>query len=433
MCSNCNVIIVGYDTVGAAHVSSISSQRKTTPMLDSIAEQGYLFTQNISAAPWTVPSFMSVFTGLYPGEHKVINKYTVFNSEKQELSNLSKLSPKVMTLAQVMKENGYVTGGFTGDAGVGGAFGYKNGFDTYTDEVKFGSIQNSATHAIDWLKKNKDKKFFMFLHGYDAHGQFTLPQKGEFIPKDYTGPFTGSPMEEAKLREEQLTQPLDLSPQDVDFWKGVYDSKILEGDRRFASFWKEVENMGLDKNTIIIILSDHGEEFYEHKGIDHGHSLYDELVHVPLVFKIPGMKGGVKITQQVTSIDIAPTLLDVLGIKPNKQYASQLRGKSLWPIIKGQEESEEDVYLETDYRDFTHKRGIRTANGWKYILTLESGTQELYNLNEDPGEQVNLAETNKDIAATLEKKVKDHMIKMGQNPGQEWNVGCLPVYAGECE
>ncbi len=436
ICRDCNVIIVGYDTVGASHVSALGYSRRTTPMLDSLAKDGYLFTTNIAPAPWTVPSFMSLFTGLYPAEHKVINKYTVFTKDKQEISNLSKLSPNVETFAQVMKANGYVTGGFTGDAGVSGAFGYKNGFDVYTDEVKFGSIQNSAVHALEWLKKNKEKKFFMFLHGYDAHGQGQIPTREDetaFIPKDYKGKYTGSPKEEAVLREQELVKPIDLTPEDVRFWNGVYDSKIRAVDDRFAAFWQELVGMGLDKNTIVIVLSDHGEEYYEHKGIDHGHTLYDELVHIPLVFKVPGMNGGVKITQQVTSLDVVPTLFDILGIKPGIQYASQIRGKSLLPVMNGGNIAPQDVFLETDYRDFTHKRGIRAHDGWKYIISMESGKQELYNLTDDPGEQNNLAGKSPDIAANLEKRVKQHMIDMGQNPSKTWTVGCLPVYAGECE
>lgn len=432
-CTDCNVIIVGYDTVGANHVSAMGYTRNTTPVLDSIARNGYLFTNNIAPAPWTVPSFMSLFTGMYPTEHKVINKFTIFNAEQKKTSNLSELSPQVVTLAQELKKYGYVTGGFTGDAGVSGSFGYKNGFDEYTDEQKFGSIENSANHALSWLKKNKDKKFFMFLHGYDAHGQFAIPKQGKFIPKDYSGQYTGSPQEEAKLREDQLVAPLEVAPEDIKFWNGLYDSKIYDGDNRFGKFWNEFVKMGLDKKTIVVVLSDHGEEYFEHKGIDHGHSLFDELLNVPLVFKIPGLKGGVKISQQVTSLDVVPTLFDILNITPSSQFATQIKGKSLVPLIEGRKAEALDAFIETDYRDFTHKRGIRTVDGWKYIITLESGKQELYNLNDDPKELVNVVKSHPEIASKLESKVKNHMVTMGQNPGQKWSVGCLPVYVGECE
>lgn len=390
-CPNCNVIIVGYDTVAASHVSSLGYGRNTTPELDKFASEGVSFANNIAPAPWTVPSFMSIHTGLYPTQHKIVNKYTVYNNDQQTISNLSVLSPKVETLAQQFKNNGYITGGFTGDSGVSAKFGYSNGFDVYTDETAFGSIGNSADKAIDWLKKNPNKKFFMFLHGYDSHGQFKIddayPKTGEFVPRDYNGTLTGSNAEEADLREKQLTEKLNLSPADVEFLNGIYDSKIKDGDARFASFWKNIQEMGLEKDTVVIVVSDHGEEWYEHGGVDHGHTLYNELVHVPLVFKVPGMKSRKAITQQVTTLDIAPTILEIVGIKPSDSYKSQFQGKSLVPLMQGADAPGQDVFLETDYLDFTHKRGILTANGWKYIVTEQTGVEELYDLSNDPKEQ----------------------------------------------
>ena len=433
-CENCNVIIVGYDTVAASHVSSLGYSRPTTPMLDEIAKQGYLFTNYISPAPWTVPSFMSLFTGLYPTEHKVINKFSIYNKTEKKISNLSELSG-AQTLAEVFKKNGYITGGFTGDAGVSGQFGYKNGFDIYIDDTTFGSIENSSKNALDWLNKNKGKKFFVFLHGYDAHGQFkTKPDyKGMFTNTDYTGRYRGTPAEEAFLREEQLTKGINLTPQDVAFWKSLYDSKIRDGDDRFAKFWEEIKKMGLDKNTIIVILSDHGEEYYQHEGIDHGHTLYDELVHVPFVIKIPGMPGGEKISNQVSSLDVAPTLLSLLGINPDKKYLTQMKGTSLFPLIKEQSQTGRDVFLETDYRDFTHIRGIRTHDGWKYIITMQTGKEELYDLKNDPNEITNVIQKYPEIASKLAGRVRDHLKNMGDNSDKKWETGCLPVYVGECE
>ncbi len=435
VCSNCNVIIVGYDTVAAKHVSSLGYDKETTPNLDAIAAEGFSFANNISPAPWTVPAFMSLFTGLYPTEHKVINKFSVFNSEEKTIANLKKLSPNAETLAQVFKKNGYVTGGFTGDAGVSAQFGDGIGFDVYTDDKTFGSIENSSKYALDWLNKNKGKKFFMFLHGYDAHGQFKTPEKyqGTFTLKNYSGKLNGTNAEEAALREEQLVKKLNLTGSDVNFLNGIYDSKIKDGDARFGEFWSELKKMGLDRNTVVVILSDHGEEFYEHGGIDHGHTLYDELVHVPLVFKVPGMKGGMKITDQVTSLDVAPTLFDILGIKPDQAYQSQMRGASLLPFMQGKETSPQDIFMETDYRDFTHKRGIRTADGWKYILTMQTNKAELYNIKADPGELRNVANDYPEIASALDKRLRDHILSMGDNPDKKWTIGCLPVYPEECK
>lgn len=439
-CKDCNVIVVGYDTVGAKHVSSLGYERDTTPQLDKMAKAGFSFAQNYSTAPWTVPSFMATFTGQYPTQHGVVNKYTVYNSDQQTISNLDQISPGTETLAQQFKKQGYMTGGFTGDSGVSAKFGYGNGFDVYTEPTPFGSIGDSSTQAISWLKENPNKKFFMFLHGYDAHGQNKVDddflKTGEFIPKSYKGPLTGTAQEEAMLREKQLTEDLNLTKEDYAYLNGIYDSKIKNGDAKFGKFWSQIESMGLAKKTVVVMLADHGEEWGEHNGVDHGHSLYGEQVHVPLVFTVPGAEPLKEpIDTQVSSLDVAPTLFDIVGLKPTYQYESQMQGKSLLPLMQGKGVAGQDVFLETDYLDFTHIRGIQTANGWKYIITEQTGKEELYDLNNDPGEHKNVAkvQANKAKLQELRLRVRNHIIAMGDNPDKQWTTGCLPVYPSECQ
>lgn len=436
MCPDCNVVIVAYDALQAAHVSHLGYPRETTPMLDALAHKGVSFSNAISAAPWTVPSYMSIFTGLYPSEHKVVNKFSVFTKEEQVFSHLKKLSPDVQTLAEVMKANGYATGGFTGDAGVHSQFGYNQGFDVFTDEVPFGSMENSASHALGWLEKNKDNNFFMFFHGYDSHGQFKVPEgyKGKFMPENYGGIYKGTTDEQRMLREKGLAEgALDLSDEDVAFWRGWYDSKIRDADDRFARFWDVFSRMQFKNKTIVVILSDHGTEFYEHKRFDHGFSLYDELVNVPLVFVVPGLEGGKIVKDQVSTIDVAPTLFDVLGIDPGTQFRSQMRGASLLSYLKTGKGTARDVFMETDYRDYTYKRGIRTSDGWKLILTMEDGKRELYNTMYDPHETNNVEAAYHEIAMALSARVREHIIATGQSMEGPWPVGCVPVYADQCK
>ncbi|MEK7494201.1 MAG: sulfatase [Patescibacteria group bacterium] len=436
ICPDCNVVIVAYDALQAAHVSHLGYPRETTPMLDALAREGVSFGNAVSSAPWTVPSYMSIFTGLYPSEHKVVNKFSVFTKEEQVFSHLKKLSPDAQTLAEVMKANGYATGGFTGDAGVHSQFGYNQGFDAFTDEVPFGSMENSANHAFEWLEKNKENKFFMFFHGYDSHGQFKVPEgyKGKFMSADYNGIYKGTTDEQRVLREKGLAEgSIDLSDEDVAFWRGWYDSKIRDADDRFARFWDSFSRMQFKNKTIVVILSDHGTEFYEHKRFDHGFSLYDELVHVPLVFVVPGLESGKVVREQVSTIDVAPTLFDVLGIDPGEKFRAQMRGTSLFSYLKNGKGVSRDVFMETDYRDYTHKRGIRTANGWKFIWTMETGEQELYNIEQDPQETNNVVESFPDIAAALAERVRGHNEEMGQQVEGPWKTGCVPVYGDQCK
>lgn len=433
LCRDCNVIIIAFDALGASRVSLFGNENETTPTLDALLKKGTSFGNAVSPAPWTVPSFMSIFTGLYPSEHKVVNKFSVFTKEEQVVSNLTRLSPQVETLAEAFRASGYATAGFTGDAGVGAQFGYGKGFDVYTDEKTFGSMQNAASHALPWLLQNKDKKFFLFLHGYDDHGQSDMPTTGRFIPKNYEGLYKGTAKEQSTLREEGLAGKIKVTAADAAFWSGWYDSKIRDADDRFARFLEQYDKLGIKNKTIIVLISDHGTEAFEHGRIDHGFSLYDELERALLGFIVPGLPSRGIISDQVTTLDVAPTLVELTGIKPSPQYASQLRGKSLLSYLKTGKGEARDVFMETDYRNYTHKRGIRAADGWKYIMTMESGAEELYDLKKDPRETSNVFADNPDIATMLRGKVIAHIEATGQQMAGPWTIGCLPVYGDQCK
>ncbi|HEY4699325.1 MAG TPA: sulfatase, partial [Nitrososphaerales archaeon] len=285
-CSDCNVIIIAFDALQAAHVSAYGYPIQTTPNLDSFAKKSFLFSDAISPAPWTVPTYVSWFTSMYPSEHKVVNRYSTYVPPITVVANLRNLTPSAVTLAEIMKENGYATVGFTGDAGARGAQGNSIGFDIYIDTpAGFNGFDYSMPLAINWIKNNTGKKFFMFLHGYDSHGQYNLIRfTKKFVDFNYTGRFNGTVEEQAALREEGLANGyVNVSSEDVRFWRALYDEKINEADARFGLFINNLTQRGLLNKTIIIITSDHGTEIYEHRRFDHGHTLYQELIHVPFI------------------------------------------------------------------------------------------------------------------------------------------------------
>lgn len=436
-CRDCNVLFIGIDALQASHVSHLGYFRDTTPTLDKLASRGFSFSQAISPSSWTVPAYMSIFTSTYPSIHRLTNRYVIFSPTDQKLSNFKELSPNLLTFAEIMKQVGYQTGGFTGDAGVGAVLGYNHGFDIYVDDVRFGGFENSEKYALKWLDEHKGQKFFMFFHGYDTHGQYDIGQgyKSRYIPKDYHGSFVGTKEEQGKLREEGLKNGLiNLTDEDVKFWRAWYDGKIRDADDRLSTFLSELEKRDLLKKTIIVVFSDHGTEFFEHKRFDHGHTLYDELVHVPLIIVIPGVKSEKIITQQVTTLDIASTVLDILSIYPNISFQSQIKGESLLPLMIGKSNKGRDIFIETDYRNYTHKRAIRTADGWKYILTLDDSEEELYNLNKDPQEKNNLVSEEPERRNDLQQKLYYHITQtLKQNPKEVPNTSCLPAYPDQCK
>lgn len=430
---DCNVVFVSFDALQAAHVSHLGYDRPTTPALDELAQWGFKFTNAYSVASWTVPASMTWFTGVYPSEHRMTNKFAVYTANEQKIANLKDLAPNLVTLAQVFKRNGYVTGGFTGNAGVSGGFGYELGFDEYYyDFGRFGGFDQSVPRALEWVKKNKDKRFFLFLHGYDCHGQNAPPAGFDyrFAPKDYDQRYTGTEQEQEVLREEGLDKgKLDLRDVDVQFWRGIYDEKIQRADAKFKQFLDEYQKLNLTGRTVFIVTSDHGTEFAEHGRFDHGFTLYDEQLHVPLIIKTPGPPVGKAITDRVSSIDVMPTILELVDLDVPADARQQMRGRSLVPALKG-ETIARDVFSETDYRMFTFKRSIIAPDGWKLIYTAESQKRELYDLANDPGEQYDLAAQASGRADELQRRLFAHFQAIGHDlTKRKWERGFNPVYS----
>lgn len=431
-CKDCNVILIAFDGLQAKHLKYYGYSINTAPNLEMFMDTSYVFENAVSPSSWTVPTFMSIFTSMYPSEHGLVNKFSGYDEEKKQYikSELNKLSPGAVTLAQILKDRGYKTAAFTGDAGISGSFGYSQGFDEYYDAEMFGGFNSSAPMAVEWLKKNKGSKFFLFVHGYDVHGQYSPPGGYDYryVDEAYGGSYTGSKEEQAALREEGLKKGyLTLSHDDVMFWRAIYDEKISRADEKFGLFMEEIKNMGLMNNTIFVVLSDHGTEFYEHRTFDHGHTLYGELIDVLYSIHLPGQEKGMRISSLVSTIDTLPTLLGILGIE--NPASAQTRGKDITPSFSGKEISR-NIFSETDYRLYTHKRSIITPDGWKMIMTYPSEEEELYNLNDDPLEKINLAVVETEKTHELGGIIKNHLKEM--NSTGPWTIGCLPVYNDQC-
>ncbi|UCG38749.1 MAG: sulfatase [bacterium] len=411
-----NLIVVGFEPLGARHVGVYGYAKRTTPNLDRFAEDAVLFRNAVSTSSWTLPAFMSWFTSLYPSQHSLTNKYRLSTMVEGEDPQLSRLPEGITTLAEHLKRNGFATAGFTGGAALSRDFGYGRGFDTYFDEVTFGGFDTTMPRAIQWLRENRDRRFFLFVQGFDVHGRFPLREGAErsFYDGSYSGRYKGTVEEYWDLRDANLDDPeFELNARDVAFWTAHYDAKIFEADRRFGNFMEEVARLGLLDNSVIVVSSGSGNEYFEHGGLDHGLTLYDELVLVPLVIRVPGL-GGRVVEEQARTLDIMPTVLDLLRVDPGKEISSQMEGVSLFQG-PGERVSAVDAYMETDYLAQSFKRAVRTHDGYKLIYSMENAWREVYNLKEDPGETRNLFEEQKPLSSRLEQMLFSHMerIKAG--------------------
>lgn len=407
---DCNLILIALEPLGANHVSSYGYGKKTTPNLDAFAANGFLFENAVSSSSWSLPAFMSWFTSLYPSRHKVVNKYSTFTEQAKVLANLSELSPGTTTMARIFRQNGYRTAGFTGDASLSRDYGFGLGFEEYYDGKRFGGFDLTMPKAVAWLSEHKNEKMFLFVQGYDVHGRFPLDQQyvKDFLGEQYAGPFKGTEEEYWKLRNLNIENgEISVTEEDMRLWRAVYDAKIFAADKRFGVFIERLREMGLLEKSIIIFSSGSGNEYNEHGRIDHGFSLYEELVHVPLIIMIPGRHGD-RVHDLVRTVDILPTVIDLLDLSVSPQAKKQLQGVSLVPLLAGEHLNLSGI-SETDYLQRAFKRSIKTNDGWKLIVSLDSEKRELYNLNDDPGERNNLIESEGRKAYELEQLLFSHL------------------------
>jgi arylsulfatase A-like enzyme/cytochrome c-type biogenesis protein CcmH/NrfG len=378
-----NVLIVCFDALRGDRVGA-----GKMPRLDAAAKDGFVFTQAVAQAPWTLPSMMSAFTSLYPHQHTVLNKFVAFDENEKEIA---RLPGRFVTLAQLFRANGYDTAAFTGDAGVEGRFGFAKGFDVYFDSITFGGFGTTFPQSLHWLRTRGDRPFFLFVHGYDAHGQFPA-EAGE-----------------ARRREEFLELRLKeikgepLLAGDAKAWRDWYDARAARADALFGGFWESFRALPSARRTIVVFMADHGDELLEHGGLDHGLKLYDEVLRVPLIIKDPSARGR-SIAEQVRLVDLMPTLVELAGLEAPRDALRQMQGASLVPLMRGATTAL-DAFSETSFLLHAEKRSLRTADGWKLVYDAADFSTALYDLRADPAETRDLSRREPERTKTLTQRL----------------------------
>ncbi len=365
-CSDCNVVLISMDTVRADHLGVYGHTRATSPNVDRFAEHAAVFENAISQSAWTLPAHASMMTGLYPGRLGV-SHYPAKRS-----------IPKVPMLAEQFRSAGYATGAFTGGGFVAAHFGFSRGFDVYSSDGR--RFEHNMEAALAWLKQNRERRFFLFLHGYDAHRPyFSRPDDKASIG------LTGKRNAE---RRGFCVKANRSRPPDLDVVLQYYDASIRHGDLEVGRFLNALEALELSGRTVVLITSDHGEEFFEHGNCDHVRFLYLEVVNVPFLLRVPGHPSGGKRVAEIVpaSISVGRTLLELVGID-----ASDFPGPSLMPLLRGEVSPFESVYSETDsIPGVLGSRGAtiaRTTSRHKLIAYLDEKKEEGYDVVTDVAEQ----------------------------------------------
>ncbi len=338
-----NMLLISVDTLRADALGCYGNPQKT-PAMDSFAAHSVLFENTISQVPLTLPSHATILTGLFPPQHGIRN------------NEIFVLPEKITTLAEIFQKNGYKTGAVVGSFALDSGFGIGQGFDQYDDQIDPGS--NSETPYVErradavwqrgrqWIEQQKSP-WFCFLHFYDPHTAYAPPKP---YPQTYFG-------------------------------------EVAYVDSVLGQLFHYLQSKNLISTTIIVLLSDHGESLGEHGEASHGVFLYDATLKVPLMISVPGLKSG-RISQVVRLVDVAPTILELLGL-PSLPLQTTPVGLSLVSIINGQQK-DLPAYSETYYTNllmgWSPLRSIRTGQ-FKWI---DAPSAEFYNLSTDPKENKNL-------------------------------------------
>lgn len=374
-----NIILISIDTLRADHLRCYGYGRETSPHIDAWAGGGTRFTQAVAQAPYTVSSHMSMLTGLYPSFHKVNEIRT------------SVMNPKIRTLAETLYAEGYRTWAITGGGQVSSNYGFSEGFESYIEfTARRRDVEMRVAETIDFIKKEKANPFFVFFHTYKPHAPYRPgPPYDTMFDPGYRGKITGSIAQIEDINAGRLP----ASAEDLDHLAALYDGDIREMDDQLAKLLDFLKAEKLDERTLVVFTSDHGEEFGEHGKVGiHSHSLFEELVRVPLVMVLPGrIPAGLVCDSQVQSVDILPTILDLAGVK-DKAATAGLAGESLLPLMrKGRSAGpERKAFSERLAIDHIHLRALRTPES-KYIFQDDKAknvvSHRLFDLVQDPREQ----------------------------------------------
>jgi len=394
--SSPNIILISIDALRADHLRCYGYSRNTSPNIDSFAKRSILFKHCYAHEIWTLPSHMSMLTSLYPITHGVCGDHG--------------LNPAIVTLAEVLKNEGYKTMAFTnGAVWTAPYWGFGKGFDHYSNVKEKNAEQQNAL-IRKYLEKYDEGKLFLFIHYFDVHSDFNkLPYEAPspfdtMFSAGYGGNYEGG--SDGISASEYLgyinKNSIKLQENDLNYIISLYDNGIAYMDKCIGDLFTMLHNMDLFDNSLIIITADHGEEFQEHGYMLHGNTYYyEEIVHVPLIAKFPkaNSKGEKIINDLVESIDIMPTIIDLLSIKK-----PLMQGKSLIGLIDGNEEGKEYVFG----FGCVGRLFIRSGR-WKMLN--DSGLKEdrfkLFDLHNDPMERVNLIGKGFDVEERLRKKLKE--------------------------
>ena len=376
-----NVILISIDTLRADHLGVYGYERDTSPNLDRLARRSTVFTHAVAQAPNTKPSHASLFTSLYYSVHRVVG------------DDEARIPEWRITLPEILRSHGMATWGFVDGGYLRSVFGFDQGFDHFEDrKLGIASILDNVEH---WLDTHPVPGFFLFIHCYDVHAPYAPPPPFDTLFED--APYTGDFVPNKENLSEVAQRRRRISPEDLRHVIVQYDGGIRYTDEQFGRFFESLDRRGLLGSTILIVLSDHGEEFGEHGSMLHWQTHYMPNLHVPLFFFLPGRPPRI-VTEPVELIDVLPTVLDLLGLPPHPPAM----GRSLVSLIDGQatsEDSAQAAFAEPFLLE--SRKPTVVSDRYQLFYDLESGQKRLFDIRSDPRAKTDIVDREPDVTQRL--------------------------------
>jgi len=413
-----NVLLLSIDTLRWDGLSCYGNPRLTSPHIDQLAAEGVRFTNVLAQSSWTLPSHMTMFTGLYPSVHGCI-------TSPGWSRKLDRLDEAWVTLPEVLRGWGYATAAYTDGKLLGPAFGFDQGFDVCDDSG--GGIGRVTEKGRLWLEQHfaaaSEQPFFLFLHCYDVH-HYRPPEAYE---RQFVHPYDGPLLKlrrQGSALETKVTSDgfYSLSAADLRYLRDLYDAEIAKTDAVFGGFLGSLAERGFDRHTIVIVTSDHGEEFWEHGGTGHGWTLHQHQLRVPLIIRAPGLvPAGQRRDDRAGLIDLVPTILELLGLPiPAEAQGRPLLRSDADPPAEGErvfvaEASHlgQQKALITARHSFLFNRwppiGERLDDRARFLYVwrniLRTDNSELYDLVADPDETRNVLREQGELGSQMQTEL----------------------------
>jgi arylsulfatase A-like enzyme len=390
-----NVLLISLDTVRSAELGVYGSGLPTSPSLDALAAEGVVFENAFATSPWTLPSHASLLTGLYPNRNGMRAARSV-------------MPDWIASLPELLAAGGHGTAAAVNSHYLDRKRGFARGFEQFEHFHPRRRRENPlevAETVLAWLRAMPPEPFFYFWHEYTAHSDYTaLPEYLAPFEKPYDGVLDGTTKQLKQVREGAI----EVDDDDVRHLLNLYRAGVRQVDAQVGRVIEELRSSGRLDRTLVVVVSDHGEEFLEHGGVLHGQTQYEEVLRIPLLMRGPGIPPGRRIHQPVSLVDVVPTVLALLGM----DGPHDLDGRDLSPLFSETASGNwpERALFGGAGHNTPGREPLRSVRRGRYKLIHDPSRQqfELFDLQADPAERSDRAAALPDVTSGLRADLESH-------------------------